>query len=94
MGHSECDAILVGNGKVNAAPALFAGDIDASLIHEAAIGKIAGEQLIKLQTLGLTSEGGGGKRFIEGFCVVRITKYTILTNSVFSYEIIRKKWSS
>ena len=65
-GHSECDAILVGNGKVNAAPALFAGDIDASLIHEAAIGKIAGEQLIKLQTLGLTSEEAEAK-IIEGF---------------------------
>ena len=64
--HSECDAILVGNGKVNAAPALFAGDIDASLIHEAAIGKIAGEQLIKLQTLGLTSEEAEAK-IIEGF---------------------------
>lgn len=92
-GHSECDAILVGNGKVNAAPALFAGDIDASLIHEAAIGKIAGEQLIKLQTLGLTSEEAEAK-IIEGFCVVKSRKYTILTNSVFSYEIIRKKWSS
>lgn len=65
-GHSECDAILVGNGRVNAAPTLFAGDIDASLIHEAAIGKIAGEQLIKLQTLGLTSEEAEAK-IIEGF---------------------------
>lgn len=65
-GHSECDAILVGNGKVNAAPELFAGDIDASLIHEAAIGKIAGEQIIKLQTLGLTEEQAEEK-IIEGF---------------------------
>lgn len=65
-GHSECDAILVGNGKVNAAPELFAGDIDASLIHEAAIGKIAGEQILKLQTLGLTEEQAEGK-IIEGF---------------------------
>lgn len=65
-GHSECDAILVGNGRVNAAPELFAGDIDASLIHEAAIGKIAGEQLIKLQTLGLTKEQAEEK-IIEGF---------------------------
>ena len=38
-GHSECDAILVGNGKVNAAPELYAGDIDASLIHEADVYK-------------------------------------------------------
>lgn len=65
-GHSECDAILVGNGKVNAAPELFAGDIDASLIHEAAIGKIAGEQIIKLQTLGLT-EQQAEEKIIEGF---------------------------
>lgn len=65
-GHSECDAILVGKGRVNAAPELFAGDIDASLIHEAAIGKIAGEQIIKLQTLGLTEEQAEQK-IIEGF---------------------------
>ena len=65
-GHSECDAILVDNGKVNASPELYAGDIDASLIHEAAIGKIAGEQLIKLMTLGLTKEEAEAK-IIEGF---------------------------
>ena len=65
-GHSECDAILVGNGKVNAAPELYAGDINASLIHEAAIGKIAGEQIIKLRTLGLTEEEAEAK-IIEGF---------------------------
>ena len=65
-GHSECDAILVGNGRVNAAPELFAGDIDASLIHEAAIGKIAGEQIIKLKTLGLDDEEAE-KKIIEGF---------------------------
>ncbi|MEA4973048.1 hypothetical protein SDC9_119734 [bioreactor metagenome] len=65
-GHSECDAILVGNGTVNAAPELFAGNIDASLIHEAAIGKIAGEQITKLRTLGLTQEKAEEK-IIEGF---------------------------
>lgn len=65
-GHSECDAILVGNGTVNAVPELFAGDIDASLIHEAAIGKIAGEQITKLRTLGLTQEKAEQK-IIEGF---------------------------
>ena len=53
-GHSECDAILVGSGTVNAAPELWAGHTDAALIHEAAIGKIAGEQILKLRTLGLT----------------------------------------
>ena len=52
-GHTECDAILMDNGHVNAVPSLEANDLDASLIHEAAIGKIAGEQLIKLMTLDL-----------------------------------------
>ncbi len=66
IGHSECDAILVGNGKVNAAPELFAGDLDASLIHEAAIGKVAGEQILKLKTLGLSDEEAE-KRIIDGF---------------------------
>lgn len=65
-GHSECDAILAGNGRVNASPALHAGCIDASLIHEAAIGKIAGEQIIKLMTLGLTEEEAEQK-IISGF---------------------------
>ncbi len=65
-GHSECDAILVGQGTVNAAPELYAGDVDASLIHEAAIGKIAGEQILKLRTLGLTEEEAE-QRIIDGF---------------------------
>lgn len=65
-GHSECDAILGGSGRVNAAPELYAGDLDASLIHEAAIGKIAGEQIIKLRTLGLTEEEAEQK-IIDGF---------------------------
>ena len=65
-GHSECDAILVDRGTVNAAPELYAGDIDAELIHEAAIGKIAGEQIVKLRTLGLTEEQAEEK-IIEGF---------------------------
>lgn len=65
-GHSECDAIISEEGVVNASPALNASSVDASLIHEAAIGKIAGEQLIKLQTLGLTEEEAE-MRIIEGF---------------------------
>ena len=65
-GHSECDAILVDGGRVNAAPELYAGHIDAALIHEAAIGKIAGEQIIKLRTLGLTEEEAE-QRIIQGF---------------------------
>ena len=65
-GHTECDAILAGNGKVYATPALYAEHEDASLIHEAAIGKIAGEQLLKLRTLGLT-EAEAEEKIIMGF---------------------------
>ncbi|MBQ1489953.1 MAG: SufD family Fe-S cluster assembly protein [Eubacterium sp.] len=66
MGHSECDAILVDKGRVNAEPELLAADLDASLIHEAAIGKVAGEQILKLRTLGLTEEEAEAK-IIDGF---------------------------
>ncbi|MBR5508580.1 MAG: SufD family Fe-S cluster assembly protein, partial [Lachnospiraceae bacterium] len=55
-GHTECDAILMDQAHVSAVPSLDANHLDASLIHEAAIGKIAGEQLIKLMTLGLTEQ--------------------------------------
>ena len=55
-GHSECDAIIMDNARVDAIPALAANNVDAALIHEAAIGKIAGEQITKLMTLGLTEE--------------------------------------
>lgn len=65
-GHSECDAIIAGNGIVDASPRLCAHNSDASLIHEAAIGKIAGEQILKLQTLGLTEQEAESK-IIEGF---------------------------
>lgn len=65
-GHSECDAILAEQGRVNAAPELYAAHLDASLIHEAAIGKIAGEQIIKLRTLGLTEEEAE-RKIISGF---------------------------
>ena len=65
-GHSECDAIIDGKATVDAAPKLCANCCDAALIHEAAIGKIAGEQLIKLMTLGLTSEEAEAK-IVEGF---------------------------
>ena len=65
-GHTECDALLAGNGKVYATPALYAEHEDASLIHEAAIGKIAGEQLLKLRTLGLT-EAEAEEKIIMGF---------------------------
>lgn len=65
-GHSECDAIIMDNGKVSAVPEISANNIDASLIHEAAIGKIAGEQIIKLMTLGLT-EKQAEEQIINGF---------------------------
>lgn len=65
-GHTECDAIIMDNGKVTAKPELNANDIDASLIHEAAIGKIAGEQLIKLMSLGL-SEKEAEEKIVDGF---------------------------
>ena len=65
-GHSECDAILMDRGRVDAFPELIAGCRDASLIHEAAIGRIAGEQIVKLRTLGL-SEEEAERRIIEGF---------------------------
>lgn len=65
-GHTECDAIIMENGKVSALPELTANHIDASLIHEAAIGKIAGDQLIKLMTLGLT-EQEAEEQIINGF---------------------------
>ena len=65
-GHTECDAIIMGNGKVLAVPALEANNVDAELFHEAAIGKIAGEQLDKLMTLGLTAEEAE-QQIINGF---------------------------
>lgn len=65
-GHSACDAIIAENGKVDAQPALNAANVDAELIHEAAIGKIAGEQILKLCSLGLTREEAENK-IIEGF---------------------------
>ena len=64
--HVECDAIIKDEGKVQAIPEITANDIDANLIHEAAIGKIAGEQLIKLMTLGL-SEKEAEEAIINGF---------------------------
>lgn len=65
-GHTECDAIIMGNAKISAVPEITANDPDAALIHEAAIGKIAGEQIIKLMTLGLT-EAEAEEQIINGF---------------------------
>ena len=66
FGHVECDAIIKDNAKVVAIPQVVANNVDANLIHEAAIGKIAGEQLIKLMTLGL-SEKEAEQEIINGF---------------------------
>ena len=65
-GHSECDAIIMDNGVVAAIPEITANHLDATLIHEAAIGKIAGDQLTKLMTLGLT-EKEAEQQIINGF---------------------------
>ena len=65
-GHSECDAIIMDNARVFAIPSLDANNVDAELIHEAAIGKIAGEQIMKLMTLGLTRQEAES-RVINGF---------------------------
>ena len=65
-GHTECDAIIMDHACVSAIPELSANDLDAALIHEAAIGKIAGEQLIKLMTLGLT-EKEAEEQIVSGF---------------------------
>ena len=65
-GHAECDAIIMDKARVISVPKLDANCVDAALIHEAAIGKIAGEQLIKLMTLGLT-EQEAEEQIINGF---------------------------
>ena len=65
-GHSECDAIIMDSATVSAVPELTAASVEASLIHEAAIGKIAGEQLTKLMTLGLT-EQEAEEQIVAGF---------------------------
>ena len=65
-GHSECDSIIGEKAIVDASPRLFARDPDASLIHEAAIGKIAGEQILKLRSLGLTDEEAEAE-IVRGF---------------------------
>lgn len=65
-GHTECDAIIMDRGRILAVPGLEANSVDAALVHEAAIGKIAGDQIIKLMTLGLT-ESEAEEQIINGF---------------------------
>ena len=66
FGHVQCDSIIMGKAKVSSIPAIVANHMDAQLIHEAAIGKIAGDQLLKLMTLGLTEEEAEQK-ILDGF---------------------------
>jgi Fe-S cluster assembly scaffold protein SufB len=66
FGHLQCDAIIMGNARVRAIPEIAANNIDAQLIHEAAIGRIAGDQIIKLLTLGL-DEKQAEERILAGF---------------------------
>ena len=65
-GHTECDSIIMDEGRILAVPSLEANCVDSALVHEAAIGKIAGEQLTKLMTLGLTQQEAE-ERIINGF---------------------------
>ena len=66
FGHVQCDSIIMGQAKVRSIPAIACNHLDAGLIHEAAIGKIAGDQILKLQTLGLSYEEAEEK-ILEGF---------------------------
>ena len=66
FGHVQCDSIIMGKAKVSSIPAIVANHMDAQLIHEAAIGKIAGDQILKLMTLGLTEEEAEQK-ILDGF---------------------------
>ena len=65
-GHTECDSIIMDRGRILAVPGLEANSVDAALVHEAAIGKIAGEQIVKLMTLGLT-EQEAEEQIVNGF---------------------------
>lgn len=66
FGHVQCDSILMGDAKIKSIPAIAAEHPDAQLIHEAAIGRIAGDQILKLMTLGLTEEEAE-ERILNGF---------------------------
>ena len=66
FGHVQCDAIIMDEAKIKAIPAITADHMDAQLVHEAAIGRIAGEQILKLMTLGLT-EQEAEEKILDGF---------------------------
>ncbi len=66
FGHVQCDSIIMGGAKIKSIPAIVANHVDAQLVHEAAIGRIAGDQILKLMTLGLTEEEAEEK-ILDGF---------------------------
>lgn len=66
FGHVQCDSIIMGEAKISSIPAISANHVDAQLVHEAAIGRIAGDQITKLMTLGLTEEEAE-ERILNGF---------------------------
>ena len=66
FGHVQCDSIIMGEARISSIPAIVANHVDAQLIHEAAIGRIAGDQILKLMTLGLT-EQEAEEKILDGF---------------------------
>lgn len=66
FGHVQCDSIIMDDSRISSIPAIRANSVDAQLVHEAAIGRIAGDQLLKLMTLGLTAEEAE-ERILKGF---------------------------
>ena len=64
--HIQCDSIIMDNAKIRSIPEIAANHPDAQIVHEAAIGRINGDQLLKLCTLGLTEEEAE-KEIIDGF---------------------------
>ena len=66
FGHVQCDSIIMDEAHIQSIPAIVANSTEAQLVHEAAIGKIAGDQLLKLETLGLTEEEAED-RILKGF---------------------------
>ena len=66
FGHVQCDSIIMDKAKVSSIPTIVANDMDAQLVHEAAIGRIAGDQILKLMTLGLTEEEAE-QTILDGF---------------------------
>ena len=66
FGHVQCDSIIMGDARISSIPAIVANHVDAQLIHEASIGRIAGDQILKLMTLGLT-EQEAEEKILDGF---------------------------